>query len=290
MKYDEPLYRPPSEARSTILQVTLGCSWNRCLFCGMYKSKTFAVRPFEDFAADVREMAKIKPQTTRIFLADGDALTLDTDYLVKVLELLNEAFPKVERISSYAGPTNLARKTVAELRTLKDLKLERLYIGLETGDDELLKRIHKGTDSIGFAEGCIKAKDAGMLLSTILLLGIGGVEGSYQHAKASARMVNAIDPQYLACLTLMLGPYQQMYENDIMGGGFRLPDQLGTLKELRWLVEDLKLSNCRFGTEHASNYLPISGTLPDDQAKILDLIDKACVDKGLLRSEWQRGL
>ena len=290
MNYDQPLYRPPSEARSTILQVTLGCSWNRCLFCGMYKTKTFSVRPFDDFAADVREMAKAKPNTTRIFLADGDALTLDTDYLVKVLELLNASFPKVERISSYAGPTNLARKTVEELKTLKALKLERLYIGLETGDDNLLKRIHKGTDSIGFAEGCIKAKDAGMLLSTILLLGIGGVDGSYEHAKASARMVNAIDPQYLACLTLMLGPYQKMYENDIMGGGFKLPDKLGTLKELRWLVEDLNLSDCRFGTEHASNYLPISGTLPEDKEKILNLIDRACVDSGMLRPEWQRGV
>lgn len=290
MHYDMPLYRPPSEADSLIFQVTLGCSWNKCLFCGMYKGKRYQVRPWEAVEKDILEMARAHPGTRRIFLADGDALGVDTAHLLKVMTLINERFPRLERVGIYAGPTNLRDKTEDELRALRAKKLDVLYLGIETGNDALLTRIHKGATSQEIIDGGRKAIKAGLRLSSIILLGLGGVEGSREHAKDSARVVNAIDPQFLACLTLMLGPYAEMYEQKIMGGGFKLPDKRQTLQELRWFVEDLALSDCRFGTEHASNYLPIGGQLGADKERILGLIDRALKDERMLRPEWARGL
>lgn len=290
MHYDMPLYRPPSEARSLIFQVTLGCSWNRCLFCGMYKGKRYRVRPWEDLEKDILEMARSQPEARRIFLADGDALGVETDYLVKVLTALNARFPRLERVGIYAGPTNLMAKTGAELAALKALKLDILYLGIETGNDALLKRIHKGATAAQIIEGSRKAIAAGLRLSTIILLGLGGVEGSRAHAKDSAAVVNAIDPQFLACLTLMLGPYAELYETNLMGGGFKLPDMMQSLQELRWFVEDLALTDCHFGTEHASNYLPISGQLGAEKSRILGLIDQALKGAKGLRPDWARGL
>jgi radical SAM superfamily enzyme YgiQ (UPF0313 family) len=290
MQYDMPLYRPPSESRSLIFQVTLGCSWNKCLFCGMYKTKRYQVRPWEDLEKDIIEMSGTYPNTKRIFLADGDVIGVDTGYLIKVLKLLNDRFPRLEKVNVYAGPTNLLLKTEDELRAFKELKLSTLYLGIETGNDELLKRIKKGATASQIIDGCTKALRAGLRMSTIILLGLGGVEGSLVHAKDSAKVVSAIDPQFVACLTLMLGPYKELYEQKLMGGGFTLPDKRGTLQELRWFVEDLDLTNCRFGTEHASNYLPISGDIPADKEKILALIDRALSDEKMLRPEWARGL
>ena len=290
MQYDMPLYRPPSESRALIFQVTLGCSWNKCLFCGMYKTKRYQVRPWEDLQKDILEMSGTYPNTRRIFLADGDVIGVDTEYLIKVLKLLNEKFPRLEKVNVYAGPTNLLLKSEDELRAFKELKLSTLYLGIETGNDELLKRIKKGATAEQIIEGCTKALRAGLRMSTIILLGLGGVEGSRVHAKDSAKVVSAIDPQFVACLTLMLGPYKDLYEKKLMGGGFALPDKHGTLQELRWFVEDLNLTNCRFGTEHASNYLPISGDIPADKEKILGLIDRALTDEKMLRPEWARGL
>jgi radical SAM superfamily enzyme YgiQ (UPF0313 family) len=290
MHYDMPLYRPPSEADALIFQVTLGCSWNQCLFCGMYKGKHYQVRAWEAIEKDILETARTYPLTTRVFLADGDALGVANDHLIKVMRLINAQFKHLERISIYAGPTNLRDKSLAELQALKELKLDILYLGIETGNDDLLKRIHKGADSREIIEGGRKALQAGLRLSTIILLGLGGVEGSMTHAKDSAKVVNAIDPSFLACLTLMLGPFASVYEQKIMGEGFKLPDKKQTLQELRWFVEDLTLTDCRFGTEHASNYLPIGGQLGADKERILGQIDKALKDDRLLRAEWQRGL
>lgn len=292
MEYDMPLFRPPSEARSLIFQVTLGCSWNRCLFCAMYKTKDFLVRPFEDLERDVIEVSRRYPNTRKIFLADGDPLAAPTDYLLKVLDLMNRHFPKLERISTYAGPTNLKDKTVNELREFRARKLDVLYLGIETGNDRLLKKIKKGATAGQIIEVCRKAIDAGLRMSTFIILGLGGVEGSFDHAKDSARVANGIDPHFLATLTLMLGPYEKVYEEEIMGGGFKLIDKRQSLQELRWFVEDLELTNCKFGSEHASNYLPISGTLPGDKAEILRLIDAALHDMSsrMIRPEWARGL
>jgi len=292
MQYDMPLYRPPSEANSLIFQITLGCSWNRCLFCGMYKSKRYQVRQWDEIEKDVLEMAWLQPDTRRIFLADGDVLGVETPLLIRVLDLLNEKFPLLERVSSYAGPTNFKDKAISDLRELKKRKLDILYLGIETGNEDLLRKIRKGATGVTIIEGCRKALDAGLRMSTIILLGLGGVNGSYDHAKDSARVVNAINPNFLSCLTLMLGPLRETYETKIMGDGFKLLDKRQSLQELRWFVEDLKLDGCHFGTEHASNYLPIHGDFPRDKQKILELIDMALDDKksGLLRPEWARGL
>lgn len=292
MKYDMPLFRPPSEANSLIFQVTIGCSYNKCLFCAMYKGKRFKVRSLEEIERDVSEMAEVYPATERIFLADGDALALDTKYLIQILDLIIDKFPYLERISSYAGPTNLFTKTKEDLKELKARKMDILYLGIETGNDGLLKRIRKGATSSQIIDGCNKIIDADLRLSTIILLGLGGVDGSFSHAKDSARVVNAIGPQFLACLTLMLGPFVKTYEKKIMGGSFKMVDKRQSLKELRWFVEDLDLKNCVFGTQHASNYLPINGHLPEDKDRVLELIDMALKGEGtaLLRSEWARGL
>ena len=292
MEYDMPLFRPPSEARSLIFQITLGCSWNKCLFCAMYRTKKFQVRPFEEVEKDVIEMSRHYPGTRKIFLADGDPLAAPSDFIIKVLDLLNRRFPKLERISTYAGPTNLKDKTIDELREFKARKLDVLYLGIETGNDALLKKIKKGANAKQIIEVCRKAIEAGLRMSTFIILGLGGVEGSHAHAKDSARVANAIDPHFLATLTLMLGPYEKVYEEEIMGEGFKLIDKRQSLQELRWFVEDLTLTNCKFGSEHASNYLPISGTLPRDKEEILCLIDKALGDTSskMIRPEWARGL
>ena len=293
MEYDFPLFRPPSEARSLILQVTLGCSWNRCLFCTSYRTKEFLVRPFEEVERDIVGMSECYPAARRIFLADGDPMAAPTDYLLKVLDLLNRRFPSLERISTYAGPTNLMTKTPGELRMLKERKLDLLYLGIETGNDELLKRVGKGATAEQIVEGSRKALQAGLRISAFIILGLGGVDGSYEHAKDSARVVNRIGPQFLATLTLMVGSDARIYEEKVMGGGFKLIDRKQSLQELRWFVEDLELAGCKFGTEHASNYLPITGmTLPGDKDAILRLIDKALTDAspGMLRPEWMRGL
>ena len=293
MEYDFPLFRPPSEAKSLIFQVTLGCSWNRCLFCASYRAKEFLVRPFEEVERDVVELSGRCPDARKIFLADGDPMAAPTDYLVKVLDLMNRRFPSLERISTYAGPTNLMEKTPEELVRLKERKLDLLYLGIETGNDDLLKRIGKGATAGQIVEGGRKALQAGLRMSVFIILGLGGVDGSLEHAKDSARVVNAIGPQFLATLTLIPLPDARTYEERVMGRGFRLIDPVQSLQELRWFVEELELSGCKFGTEHASNYLPITGmTLPGDKGEILRLIDKALMDTspGSLRPEWMRGL
>jgi radical SAM superfamily enzyme YgiQ (UPF0313 family) len=293
MEYDMPLFRPPSEARSLIFQVTLGCSWNRCRFCTSYRTKEFLVRPFEEVERDVVEMSGRYPDARRIFLADGDPMAAPADHLVKVLDLINRRFPSLERISTYAGPTNLMAKTPKELAMFKERKLDILYLGIETGNDELLKRVGKGATARQIIEGSRKALQVGLRMSAFIILGLGGVDGSHEHAKDSARVVNGIDPQFLATLTLMVGPDERFYEEKVMGGGFKLMDRKQSLQELRWFVEDLELTRCKFGTEHASNYLPITGMmLPGDKDGILRLIDKALMDTSpdMLRPEWMRGL
>ncbi len=293
MEYDMPLFRPPSEAGSLIFQVTLGCSWNKCLFCDMYKTKKFQVRPFGELERDVVEMSRQYPGTKKIFLADGDALAAPVDHILKALELINRRFPDLQRISTYASPRNLKSLTLDELKMFRERKLDILYMGIETGNEELLRKIRKGATGKQMIEGSKKAIEAGLRMSTFIILGLGGMEGSYAHAKDSAHVVNGIDPQFLAALTLMLCQDEKEYEEKVMGGGFKLIDMKQSLQELRWFVEDLELTSCKFGTEHASNYLSISKTtLPEDKEQVLRLIDRALKDSssGLLRPEWSRGL
>lgn len=293
MEYDMPLFRPPSEAGSLIFQITLGCSWNRCLFCASYKTKHYLIRPIAEVEKEVMEIYWSCPKTKRIFLADGDPMAAPTDHLVKVLDLMNRRFPSLERISAYAGPTNLMAKSVEELKMLKERKLDILYLGIETGNDELLKKVCKGATAEQIVEGSRKAILAGLRMSVFIILGLGGAAGSRAHAKDSARVVNAISPQFLATLTLIVRPNEREYEEKVMGGGFKLVDRKQSLQELRWFVEDLELAGCKFGTEHASNYLPLRGmSLPRDKDEILRRIDRALMDSSpdMLRPEWARGL
>jgi len=290
MIYDEPLFRPPSEARSLIIQATLGCSHNECLFCGMYKMKKFRPRPFEDFKADALECAQKLPGATKIFLADGDALVLSTRRLIEILNLLYSNFPNLERVTSYANPSNLLNKTDSELRELRAAGLDILYFGVESGNDYLLKKISKGATRGEILEAGKKALNAGFPLSVTVLLGLGGVKMSREHAIDTASLCSEMNPTYLSALTLMLGPFEGYFKK-AMGEGFEFLDKVQTLRELRMLVENLETDDCVFRTNHASNYLPLKGVLKHDRDRLTEMIDTALKNPEVyLRPEFLRAL
>ena len=290
LQYDEPVYRPPSEARSLILQATIGCSHNRCRFCYMYKGKRFRKRSWDELRPEIDEAARLWPQTRRIFLADGDALALAPGELVRILDYLNGSFPRLQRVTAYATPQNLLDKSVSELKRLRSAGLSILYYGVETGDPELLRRIEKGATPAEMVEGCRRAHEAGMKLSVTVILGLGGVEGSRRHAAATARLVNSIQPRYLSALTLMLGPYEERYAR-AMSPGFSFTTPLDTCVEIGELVERLETERCIFRSNHASNYLPLAGTLMKDKEMLLAAIDRALEHpERFFRNEWMRGL
>jgi len=289
MRYEGTLYRPPSEARSYILQATIGCSHNRCVFCDMYRAKTFRLRPLDQVLEDIREAGRVHPGATRVFVADGDALVMDPDRWMVILRALRESFPELRRVSCYATTQNLLEKGEGELESLREEGLSLLYVGPESGDDETLRRLAKGATFRDHVEGARRARAAGMKLSMILLLGAGGTERSREHARASARLATEMDPRYLSALTLTIlpdTPLQRMAGR----GGFRLPEVEGLLRELRILVDEARPSGAIFRTNHASNYLPLEGRLPRDRERILHTIDKALRGEIPLRAEDFRGL
>ena len=204
LNYAEPVYRPPSEAKSLIFQVTIGCSFNECSFCDMYRNKEYSERPWDEVKTEIDLMAKQLPETTRIFLADGDALNLSTDYMVKTVEYLYSSFQKLERVSCYAMPMNLLKKTPDELKKMNQAGLNMLYLGIESGSDIILKKITKGATSETIIRACRKAIEAGFTLSCIIILGLGGKTYTKEHIKGTARVVNASSPHYLGTLTLIL--------------------------------------------------------------------------------------
>ena len=290
IEYDNPLYRPPSEARSLILQPTLGCSHNGCRFCYMYKDKRFHVKSEERFFEEIEIAASEYPSERRIFLADGDAMVLSTGRLERILDRLNASFPQLQRVTAYANPSNLLGKTADELRGLKEKKLSILYYGVETGDPELLERIDKGATPDEMAEGCSRAAEAGLKLSVTVILGLAGKEGSLRHARMTAELLNRIQPRYLSALTLMLGHWKDSYASS-MDPGFEFNSAIDDVRELRELVACLETDRCIFRSNHASNYLALAGTLLKDKAALLDEIDRALDDpEGHLRPEWVRGL
>ncbi len=292
MEYDMPLYRPPSEAYSLILQVTLGCSHNECAFCLMYRSKRFRVRPFRDIERDVNECTEVVPDARRIFLADGDAMALNPKFMQRILRLLYKKFPRLERVTSYASPQNLLRKTPEDLRMIRDEGLDILYYGIETGDDELLPRINKGATHDEIVRGALRAQDAGFPLSVTVLLGLGGRKGSARHITETVRILNEIDPNYIGALTLLLpGELKDWYAKQ-MGPEWEWLNKIELLKEIRDIVDGLETTDSVFRSNHASNYLPLKGTLKGDRDKLLKLIDKALSDprSPLLRPEEWRGL
>ena len=289
MYYDMPLYRPPSEAYSLIFQVTLGCSHNRCAFCIMYRKKKFRIRPWEELKADILEAALSYGGINRIFLADGDALFIDTDYMIQILNFLYEKFPALERVSAYANPANLMEKSKEDLQRIRKAGLQMLYFGIETGDDELLVKIKKGATAEELILSAKKAIDAGFVLSATVILGLAGKKGSERHAIETARVCSAINPHYLSALTLILED-DNRYFSRCLGKDWEMMDKLEILNELRVMIERFRLDKCIFRSNHASNYLAIKATLNQDKAKLLSEIDYALKNPTQLRPEFLRGL
>jgi radical SAM superfamily enzyme YgiQ (UPF0313 family) len=290
MRYEGKLYRPPSEAHSYILQATIGCSWNKCTYCDMYRDKTFRIRDLEETLQDVTSAgAAYGNSVEKVFVADGDALIMPIEHWRPILETCHKSFPNLRQVSCYAMATNLLEKSVDDLSILRKSGLDLLYIGPESGDDAVLKRIAKGSTFDEHVEAARRAKAAGMKMSAIFLLGAGGKERTDEHARASARLATAMDPEYMAALTLTVVPDTPLATLE-RRGRFVLPDINGLLGELRTFVAESAPTNAIFRTNHASNYLPIGGRLPLDRDKILDVIDSALSGKIRLRPEYARGL
>ena len=290
MRYNEPLFRPPSEADSFILQATLGCSWNACTYCAMYRGKHYQVRPLDAVLAEIAEAAVgYADEVRHVFVADGDPLAMGLEHWEPILGALASAFPRLRRVSSYATARNLLEKSPTELRRLRDLGLSLLYIGPESGDDVTLKRIAKGASAAEHVEAARKAKAAGMEQSLIFLLGAGGRERSEEHARASGRLATAMDPRFLSTLTVTVIPGTPLSKLENQGR-FELPGVQELLTELRWFVEEAHPTGAIFRSNHASNYLPIGGRLPRDRDTILAAIDAALAGRIPLRPEWARGL
>ena len=275
MRYHGTVIRPPSEAESYLLQITYGCSHNRCTFCGTYGDKPFQVRPIDEVLEDVAVASRRMPDVRRVFLCDGNALVLDMDRLTVVLDALNSAFPLLRRISIYANARDLLAKSESDLAVLREKGLELVYLGLESGSDEVLRRVDKGSTAAEMVSGVVRAKEAGMRVSVIALLGLGGTELSDQHADRTAKVVNAMDPQYLSMLTLMLVPGTPLHRQ-WQAGEFELPEPEALLGELRRVIAGTNgLSRCVFRTNHASNYVPLAGTLSRDKERLLGVLDNA---------------
>ncbi len=289
MRYEGKLYRPPSEARSYIVQATIGCSHNLCTYCDMYRDKQFRVRELNEVLEDVAAGGRAFPRADKVFVADGDALIMETDRWLTILAACREAFPGLRRVSCYATAENVLEKTAEELMALRDAGLEMLYIGPESGDDVTLRRIVKGGTFDEHVAAARRAHDAGMRLSTIVLLGAGGVARSSEHALETGRLITEMDPEYVGALTLTVipgTPQARMVEK----GRFELPAIPQLLREMRTIVEVANPTRTTFRTNHASSYLPIAGELPRDRVKILEAIDQALAGMIPLKPEYLRGL
>ena len=289
MRYVGRIYRPPSEADAYILQATIGCSWNHCTYCDMYRDKEFALRPLEESLADIDATAREAGRhIEKVFVADGDALTMPMSHWEPILERCNKRFPNLRRVSCYAMARNIRDKTDAELDQLKKLGLSTLYIGPESGDDVTLKAIAKGDTFDGHIEAAKKVHAAGMKMSVIALLGIAP-ERSQAHAEATARLVTEMDPAFFAALTVTVVPGTPLATLQ-KRGKFEVPEVPELLAELRTMVDLARPTDALFRTNHASNYLPLGGRLPRDRERIVAVIDAALAGDVPLRPERYRGL
>ena len=270
LNYHAPMYRPPSEGKSLIFQVTLGCSFNECSFCDMYRSKEYSERSWEEVKGEIDLMAKQVPNTTRIFLADGDALNLSTDYMIKIVEYLYKNFPELERVSCYAMPMNILKKTPDELKRMNAAGLNMLYLGIETGSDIILKKITKGATSATIIRACRKAIETGFTLSCIMILGLGGRNYSKEHIKETARVVNESSPHYLGTLTLILETGVKEEFLTKFDEPFHEINDDEALTELHDLVEQINVKEeMVFRANHGSNAYNIAGTFPDEKEMML---------------------
>jgi radical SAM superfamily enzyme YgiQ (UPF0313 family) len=291
--YVEPVFRPPSEANSLILQVTNGCSWNRCTFCEMYTQpqKRFGLKPQQEIERELVALAQAGVAPRRIFLADGDAMTLSFRRLKLILEAIRQHLPGVQRVASYCLPRNLKNKTIAELSELRALGLQLFYVGCESGDDLVLQRVNKGEDFASSMDALRKIKAAGARSSVMILNGMGGSRYSEQHAVNSARLMNEAQPEYLSTLVVSFPLGEVRYRAGFQGE-FEPLDQAGLFREMLLLLETLELENTIFRSDHASNYLVLKGTLNRDKPRLLQTVHAAIERPGAvpLRPEWARGL
>jgi radical SAM superfamily enzyme YgiQ (UPF0313 family) len=286
--YEGTVYRPPSEATSLILQATIGCSHNTCTYCVSYLDKQFRIKSLKEMERDIKAVLPYYRDTRRIFLADGDALAIPAPQLLELLAMLRKSFKELERVSIYGSPGNIRKKTAEELKALKEAGLGIIYIGLESGSDAILRSVKKGALSKDMIAAAKKVKAAGIALSVIWILGLGGKERSEEHARETARVLNAMDPEYAGALTLMVVEPAPICR-EVEAGALTLLDPKESLEELRRVVEKLELSHCVFRVNHASNYANIRGTLPQDKQKILAQIDEA-LGRSEYKPEWMRGL
>lgn len=274
MHYEEPLFRPPCEANSLIVQVTLGCPHNKCAFCGMYKMKKYRVRDPEEVKADLRRARLLYRHVGSIFLADGNTMAMNSGKLEDIIKYARRLFPEVQRISSYAGARFLKGKSVEALRRLKEAGLDIVYLGLESGDDEILEMMNKGVDSEGMIEAARRIKGAGIALSVYILMGLGGEVLWRQHAENTARVLNAMRPDFIRPRTLYLLPGSPLYD-DAQAGLFQEASGETIMHELQVIIQGLDLEGAQFLSDHISNYIPVYGRLPEDKEKMLAMIEEA---------------
>jgi len=291
MRYEGSIYRPPSEADSLILQVTIGCSHNKCTFCGSFKEKKFRVRSFEEVKEDIEEAKAYARYVRKVFIADGDALIIPQKMLVPIVQLIRDSFPKLERIGIYGNTKSILKKSVEELKELKKLGIGIIYLGVESGDQVTLDRVNKGTKLDKTAEASTRVKDAGIILSVTVLLGLGGVERSIIHAEETGKFLSRINPDYAGALSVIVVPGTPLAE-EVKKGTFQVPTPYQLLEELYIMIKNTNVTHTFFASNHASNYLPVKAWLPEDKEKTLKAIqyvlDKK--DPALLRPEYMRAL
>jgi radical SAM superfamily enzyme YgiQ (UPF0313 family) len=289
LAYDAPVFRPPSEADSLILQVTLGCSHNECTFCSMYRTKRFRAKPVAEVRAEIADARRLLgPEVRKVFLADGDAMCLAPERLAAILDALGEAFPRLRRVGIYANARDLLRKSAEELGELRRRKLAIVYLGLESGDDATLADIRKGASADQMVEAVRRANAAGFSTSVMVLVGLAGRERSVAHARLSAEAVNRMEPSFTALLTYTPVPGSPLFER-IERGELELPGPVESLQEIREFVRGLTCATY-FTCNHASNYLPLTGRLPSARRDLLALLDAAIAGRVPLKPEFLRGL
>jgi radical SAM superfamily enzyme YgiQ (UPF0313 family) len=291
MKYEGMIFRPPSEAESLILQVTVGCSYNRCTFCGAYQGKSFRIKSFEEVKGDIDEVSSYGSRIRRVFLADGDALIIPQRELDRILDYLKVKLRGLERVGIYANAKDILRKDLDDLKELKNSGLGIIYLGLESGNREVLKRIRKNATIDQMVQAGKKVKESGILLSVTVLLGIGGVELSQTHAEDTGKVLSQMDPDYVGALSLMVVPGTPI-EKEIKTGKLILPPPFGLIQELETMIQHGQFTRCFFASNHASNYLPLRIRMPEEKEETLRRIREVLrrKDPALLRPEYLRAL
>ena len=287
MHYEGNCIRPPPEAYSILLQVTLGCSHNKCTFCGTYKNKPFRIKDNDIILSDILFASKYMRRQDRVFLMDGDALIIPQKRLMWILERIKEHLPWVKQVGAYTNTKSITMKSLQELVELRENGLGKLYLGVETGDDEIRKKINKGSSAQHCLEMGKRVKDAGMELIVMVLLGVAGKAKSLDHARATGELLSAMNPSYVAALTVILIPGTPLWE-EYERGDFELPDERGLLIEMKEMIAHTNLSGGIFASNHASNYLPVKVRLPEGKQEALDLIDAALRGEIGLKPEWMR--